>query len=211
MTDKRLFTDEELKTLGQRTLDLLNDALDRGETAEAKKLARRTYSEFLGMHDLYRDWVTQLLTFIGERYGDDVLADALQETVGGYTRRLAKHYAGKDTRSKIAILLAGFRGHLQPFEIEEDDKKLTITPKPCGSGGRLIQDGGYQAPCNFLKIKKPQPMTFNRPEFPVYCAHCHFQNITPIADGGDSLFLTEPSAEPGDLPCRIYIYKNTKG
>ena len=93
MTDKRLFTEEELKTLGRRTLDLLNDALDRGETAEAQKLARRMYSEFLGMHDLYRDWVTQLLTFIGEGYGDNALADALQETVGGYTRRLAKHYA----------------------------------------------------------------------------------------------------------------------
>jgi hypothetical protein len=61
------------------------------------------YVEFLGMHDLYRDWVTHLLTFIGERDGDDVLGQALQETVGGYTRRLAQHYAGKDTKSKIAI------------------------------------------------------------------------------------------------------------
>jgi methylmalonyl-CoA mutase C-terminal domain/subunit len=175
MSAERLFTDEELKTLGQRTLDLLEDALGKGENENAKKLALRMYSEFLGMHDLYRDWVTHLLTFIGERYGDDVLAEALQETVSGYTRRLAKHYTGKDTRSKIAILLAGFRGHLQPLDIEEDDEKLTITPKPCGSGGRLIQGGGYQAPCNFLKIKKPQTMTFNRPEFPVYCVHCHFK------------------------------------
>ena len=75
------------------------------------------------MHDLYRDWVTHLLTFIGERDGDDVLAEALQETVSGYTRRLAKHYAAKDTRSKIAILLAGLRGHLQPFDIEDERRK----------------------------------------------------------------------------------------
>ena len=74
MNDKRLFSDQELKALGQRTLDLLVDALDDGENENAKKLARRMYNEFLGMHDLYRDWVTHLLTFIGERYGDDVLA-----------------------------------------------------------------------------------------------------------------------------------------
>ena len=207
MSDTRLFTNEELKTLGQRTLDLLEDALDKGENEHAKKLARRMYREFSGMHDLYRDWVTHLLTFIGEHEGDDVLAEALQETVGGYTRRLAKHYAGKDPKSKVAILLAGLRGHLQPFDIEEDDQKLTITPKPCGSGGRLIQDGGYRAPCHFLKIRKPQPMTFDRPDFPVYCAHCHFQNITPIEPGKDPLFLTAPSEDPGNLPCRIYINK----
>ena len=209
MSDNRLFTDEELKDLGQRTLDLLKDALDKGSNENAKNLARRMYREFLGMHDLYRDWITDLLTFIGERYGDEVLAEALQETVSGYTRRLAKHYAGKDTRNKIAILLAGFRGHLQPFDIEEDDEKLTITPKPCGSGGRLIQNGGYRPPCNFLKIKMPQQMTFNKPDFPVYCAHCHFQNITPMQTGEDPMFLTEPSEDPGNLPCRIFVYKKS--
>ena len=208
MSDERLFTDKELKTLGQRTLDLLVEAQDKGETENARKLARRMYNEFLGMHDLYRDWVTHLLTFIGERDGEDVLAEALQKTVEGYTRHLAKHYVGKDIKGKIATLLAGFRGHLQPFDIEEDDEKLTITPKPCGSGGRLIQDGGYRPPCNFLKIKTSQPMTFNRTDFPVYCAHCHFQNITPIEPGKDPLFITEPSKEPGNLPCKIYIYKN---
>jgi len=123
MTDQRLFTDEELKALGQRTLDLLKDAIDKGENENAKKLARRMYREFLGMHDLYRDWVTHLLTFIGKRYGDDILGQALQETVSGYTRRLAKHYAAKDTRSKIAILLAGLRGHLQPFDIDDERRK----------------------------------------------------------------------------------------
>lgn len=81
------------------------------------------YRESLGMHDLYRDWVTHLLTFIGERYGDDILGQALQVTVSGYTRRLAKHYAAKDTHSKIAILLAGLRGHLQPFDIDDERRK----------------------------------------------------------------------------------------
>jgi hypothetical protein len=100
---------------------------------------------------------------------------------------------------------------MQPFDIEEDDEKLTITPRPCGSGGRLIQDGGYRSPINFLKIGKPQSMTFSQPDFPVYCAHCYFQNISPIESGGDPLFITEPSKDPGNIPCQIYIYKNKKG
>ena len=207
MGRKRLFTKEELETMGKRTLDLLLTNIENGNIKEAKKSAQRMYNEFLGMHDLYRDWITHLFTFIGERYGDEVLHEAMGNTVAGYTQRLGKRYAGKSKRHQIEMLLAGFRGHLQPFEIEEDDEKLTITPKPCGSGGRLVNDGGYDPPCNFLKIKKSQPMTFNREDFPTYCAHCYFQNISPFEPGGKPLFKTEPSKDLGKTPCKIYIYK----
>ena len=165
------------------------------------------YSEFLAMHDLYRDWVTDILTFIGKRYGEEVLYEALKETVGGYTARLSSRYTNKPIRRKMEILVAGLRGHLQPFKIEEDDEKFIITPQPCGSGGRLIKEGGYGPPYNFLKIEKPQPMTFNRSNFPVYCAHCYFHNITATEPGGPPLFITGPSQELGEKPCRIYVYK----
>jgi hypothetical protein len=207
MGNGRLFTKEELETMGKRTLDILLKNIENGNIKEAKKLAQRMYNEFLGMHDLYRDWITHVFTFIGERYGDDALHEAMRNSVAGYTQRLAKRYAGKSKRHQIEMLLAGFRGHLQPFEIEEDDEKLTITPKPCGSGGRMINDGRYDPPCSFLKIKEPQSMTFNRKDFPAYCAHCYFQNISPVEPGGAPLFKTEPSKDLGKTPCKIYIYK----
>ena len=207
MNEKNLFTKEELEGMGKRTLDLLLESLENGDLQEAKNFAQRMYNEFLGMHDLYRDWITHVFTFIGKRFGDDALSEAMAETVGGYTLRLGKRYGGKSKRRQIEMMLAGFRGHLQPFDIEEDDEKLTLTPKPCGSGGCLIRDGGYDPPCNFLKIKRPQPMTFNREDFPAYCAHCYFQNISPMEPGGKPLFKTEPSQDLGKTPCKIYIYK----
>ncbi len=207
MSDNRLFTEEELKALGQRTVDLVQASIEAGDQEAAGKLAGRMYNEFSAMHDLYRDWVTHLLTIIGERFGDEALAEALEETVGGYTRRLGGRYGGKSARRRIEILAAGLRGHLQPFDLEEDDEKITITPRPCGSGERLVKDGAYGPPCNFLKIKKPQPMTFERSDFPVYCAHCYFQNIVPAEPGGAPLFATEPSADLAEEPCRVHIYK----
>ena len=207
MTKKKIFTKEELKAMGERTLDLLESSIEAGDMETAKKLSQRMYSEFLAMHDLYRDWVTDILTFIGKRYGEEVLYEALKETVGGYTARLSSRYTNKPIRRKMKILVAGLRGHLQPFKIEEDDEKFIITPQPCGSGGRLIKEGGYGPPYHFLKIEKPQPMTFNRSNFPVYCAHCYFQNITATEPGGPPLFITEPSQKLGEKPCRIYVYK----
>jgi hypothetical protein len=75
MSGDRIFTDEELQNMGKRTLDLLLEKLDSGDVEVAGKLAQQMYNEFLGMHDLYRDWITHLFTFIGKHYGDDTLRE----------------------------------------------------------------------------------------------------------------------------------------
>jgi len=207
MSKERMFTKEELEAMGARTLDLLQANIEAGDKEKAKKLSQRMYNEFLAMHDLYRDWVTDLLSFIGRHHGDEVLYEALNETYGGSALRLGKRYAGKSKRQKIEMLVAGLRGHLHPLKIEEDDEKVTIIASPCGSGGRLVLGGAYDPPTSFLRIRKAQPMTFNRPDFPVYCAHCHIQNIAPLEPGGEVLFITEPAKKLGEEPCRTYIYK----
>ena len=207
MNKNRVFSQQELESMGARTLDFLQESIEAGDKETAMKLSRRMYNEFSAMHDLYRDWVTDLLTFVGNRLGDDGLYEALKQSVDGYTKNLGNRYADKSIRRKLEILAAGLRGHLQPFEIEEDDEKFTITPKPCGSGERQIEGGGYGPPRNFMKIRKPQPMTFDREDFPVYCAHCFFQNMASPEPGGAPLFVTEPSPRLGERPCRIYIYK----
>ena len=208
MTQERLFTDEELEAMGARTLDLLQASLEAGDVDTAKKLSRRMYNEFSAMHDLYRDWLTHLFSIVGRKYGDQVLAEALEETVTGFGRRLmSPRYAGKSTRRKVEILLAGLRGHLEPLEVEEDDEKITVTAVNCGSGARQIKEGLYEGPEGFLKIKDPQPMTFGRPDFPVYCAHCYFQNQFSVEPDGEPLFVTQPPENVGREPCRIYVYK----
>ena len=207
MDEERIFSDEELEVMGQRTLDLLQSSIHERDMDNAKKLSQRMCNEFLAMHDLYRDWVTDLLSFVGRRFGDDALHDALKQSVEGFTSQLGERYANKSPRRRLEMLVAGLRGHLQPVKIEEDDEKFTITGHPCGSGERLIRDGGYEPPRNFLKIQDPQPMTFNRVDFPVYCAHCYFQNLARIEPEGAPLFVTEPPSELGKKPCRVYMYK----
>jgi hypothetical protein len=204
---EKLFSKEELDRLGRRTLDVLDEALEAGDLGKAKELSKRMYGEFLAMHDFYRDWLTHLFTIVGRRFGDEVLYQAMEETVAGYTERLSNRYSGKPVRRRLEILLAGLRGHLHPLGVEEDDEKFTITLEPCPSGGRQITDGCYDPPMGFLRVKNPQPMTFNRPEFPVYCTHCFFQNTTAKQAGGAPLFVNEPSANPGLEPCKIYLYK----
>ena len=207
MSEERLFTDEELRHLGNRTLDELIARLESGDAKTAGQLAHRMYAEFLAMHDLYRDWVTHLLSFIGRRHGEDEVAEALEESVGAYTLRLGRRYIGKEVKRKVEILAAGLRGHLHPFEVVEEDDRIVINAGLCGSGGRLVRDGRYEGPDGYLKLKGPREMTFGRDEWPVYCAHCHFQNVVPGEPGGEPLFQTEAAEKPGEEPCRIVIPK----
>ena len=109
------------------------------------------YNEFRSMHDLYRDWTTATLSFIGRRFGDEVLEEAMTEGVKAWwLPNLEKFPQGPEAlRQRIKMLVAGLHGHLQPLHIEEDDEKVVIQMQPCGSGGRLILEGKYEGPLRF--------------------------------------------------------------
>lgn len=212
MAGNRVFTDEELKQMGEKTLDLVAAAIDSGDKERAKKLSERMYREFQGMHDLYLDWVTGLLSFIYRRHGDQELYDALSEACAAWLKPVAETYTKVDIRRKAQLFAGGLRGHLVPLKVEEDDEKITFMMMPCGSGGKLALSNAYGPPKNFAKIKKAQPMTYGMENFSVYCAHCSFQEILPIEWHGAPMVVCHPPRPDkiGQIPCRISLYKDPK-
>ena len=48
--DKKIFTESELKEMGMQTVDLIHEAIDKGDKERAKRLSRRMYTEWLSMH-----------------------------------------------------------------------------------------------------------------------------------------------------------------
>lgn len=214
MKAKKVFTDEELREMGIQTAELIQDAIDADDKEKAKKLTRRMYREFLAMHDLYRDWSAALLSFIGRRYGDEVLQEALRESCAVWLRPLAGLLKQCDEegsiRRKAEIMAGGMRGHLMPVKVEEDEEKFIFLMEPCGSGGRLVQEGYYESPVDLLKIEKPQPMTCGQSDFPVYCAHGPIMAMLGIEWSGAPFFFEEPSDKVGEKPCKIYLYKDPK-
>ena len=70
MTEDPVFSEKELEEMGKRTRDLIDEAIDNGELDRAKRLNHRMHAEFLSMHDLFRDWITGLLTYIYEKHGE---------------------------------------------------------------------------------------------------------------------------------------------
>ncbi|MFA5079505.1 MAG: hypothetical protein WC541_08490 [Dehalococcoidia bacterium] len=205
--NKRSFTESEMKEMGEETYKLVQQAIDAGDLEKAKKLNRRMYREFMSQHDNYLNWVTSLLTFIQHRLGDEAVYESIYtafEALGA----LADAYRGQDPGKQAAMLAAGFRGHLTSAVIEEDDEKFTVMMAPCGSGGRLIVNNCYEPAGKMAKVKKPHKMSFDKPDFPIYCAHCALQDIVPMEKTGYPIWVIDPPDKVGQSPCKYYIYKD---
>jgi hypothetical protein len=206
----RLFSEAELVEMGKRTLDRVCEAIDAGDKDKAKRLAERMYAEFRGMHDLYRDGSTGLLSYIGRKYGDEVLEEAMTEWVKAWWLSALERYpkGPEALRQRVKMFAAGLRGHLQPMHIEEDDDKVVIQMNPCGSGGRLVLEGKYEGPDAFLTVDKPQRITYGRAGFPVYCAHEPPMELVDIEENGAPFVVVEPGEKLGKDPCSFIIYKD---
>ena len=207
---ERFFTDAELREMERRTVDRLTDAIDAGDAEKAKKIAKRMYNEFLSMHDLYRNWIAATLSEVGRRYGDEVLDEVMVDGVRAWWKPIVNSLPKEPEAmpAKIKMFAAGLQGHLQPLEITEDDEKVTIKMKPCGSGGRLINEGKYEGKDALLKIAKPQPLTYGRPDYPVYCAHEYAMEKIDIEENGRPFVVVEPAAKLGREYCSLIVYKD---
>lgn len=204
---KKVFTAEELKEMGTRTVDLLTKAIEDGDKERAKSLANRMYRECASMHDLYVDWTAGFMDYIYKEYGDDTLYQALRKVIGAFLGPVVD-VRKVDFRVRVQRWAALLRGHLQPLKVEEDDEKVSITMEPCGSGQQLVQKGRYGPPYNLTMIQKPHPMTWGLTDFPVYCTHSPVLEILAIERLGYLAQVAVPPEKVGrDKSCTYCIYK----
>ena len=208
MNSQRVFTDRELKEMGTRTLDLVLEAIDAGNKEKAKELAKRMYQEFNYLHDGYMFWASGLLTHIYKKYGIDAVEEAEREAHTIEARAVFKPPEKTDFRSRVEHMAKGLRGHLQPITIQEDDEKVSLTMKPCGSGERIIQKGGYKPEVGLARVKEPHRITWGMKDFPIYCVHCPVMEMLDIENTGNLgsvRFVSEPMGR-GD--CHFVFYKD---
>ncbi|MGH7841802.1 MAG: hypothetical protein ACREQD_13310 [Candidatus Binataceae bacterium] len=208
----RILTNDEITEMEKLSVDRVIEAIEAGDKEGAKKLARRMYNEVLSMHDLYRNWAAATLSFIGKRYGNQVLEEAMDEGVKSWwLPNLEKMPQGEDAaalRARVKMFVGGLRAHLMPLHIEEDDEKIVLQMRPCGSGGRLVLEGKYEGPDALLTIKGEQLLTYGRKDFPVYCAHEPLMELQDIKAHGAPFVVVEPAHELGKQHCNFIIYKD---
>ena len=110
---------------------------------------------------------------------------------------------------RIKALVSGLHGHVyQPMEVTEDDEKVVITVNPCGSGGRLMEMGGYEPETGMATIKEACNITFGYEDFPMYCIHCPVMRAQDYERSGDMFFVREFVEGKPCPACQAIFYKD---
>lgn len=189
-------------------MDLVCEAIDAGDKDRAKELAQRMSREFCHLHDGYGIWVSGLQSYIYKKLGVDALEEAEREAHTMEAKTVFKPSEKTDLRSLVEHLAGGLRGHMQPIKIVEDDRMISLTMQPCGSGERIIQSGAYKPEVGLSTVKDPHPITWGKKGFPIYCVHCPVMEMLQIEATG-SFGACHIVADPiYHGACQFVFYKN---
>jgi hypothetical protein len=205
---ERIWTDEQLAAMSRRTIDKLLDAAEAGETERVKNLAQIMYDQFTHLHDGYMAWIAGLLTYLYEKGGaaEVEAAERFAHAKEGQLVFLPPEQT--DVKFMVERMASELQGHVHQFmTLEEDEEKVVLTNRPCGSGGRLIQMGAYGPEVGMAKIAEPCDLTFNTADYPVYCVHCPLFNMNAVDEMGDFIFLNNPPEKDGSY-CQFIFYKD---
>jgi len=189
------------------TRELVEAAIDRGDVETAKKLLAGMERDWLRNKDYSINWITSLLSFIGRKLGEAAVEEALRDFGARYLSERRAGYGAATPEQRLEGLVRAMKANGADVELTEDDDRFVASFR-CGSGGKLIDDGAYAAPRDYLTLHGPTPVTFGRPELPVYCAHCSVNNeLEPIEQSGVPVTVEFPPERPGER-CVHHIYKD---
>ena len=186
------------------------DALAAGDTDEAAALIDKAVAQWSQLKDYSINWITVLLTFIGEELGEEAVERALRKTGDDFVR--PRRDTGTDWGSlpasvRAKVITRAMLGNMGEVEVDEDDEKIVLSFK-CGSGGKLIDDGRYEGEHAYMTLREPAGRTFMRDELWVYCAHCSVNNeIQPVEWGEAPSSIEYPPERAGER-CVHHIYKD---
>ena len=209
MSDPKLPSDE-IERMRTPLWEQAKEALRTGDHEAAEDLIDRAVTQWSSLQEYSINWITSLLTFIGEELDEAAVERALRKTGDEFVRpRRTSDTKWDDlpASARAKIIARAMVANFGKVEVEEDEEKIILSFQ-CGSGGRLIEDGRYEGDHAYLKLRSSGPQTFSRDELWVYCAHCSVNNeIQPVEWGETPTSIEFPPEQAGDT-CVHHIYKN---
>ncbi|HMF82016.1 MAG TPA: hypothetical protein VKI01_01930 [Acidimicrobiia bacterium] len=185
-------------------------AFEAGRADDGSALLDKAVDQWRSLKDYSINWITSLLTFIGEELGEDAVERALRKTGDEFVR--PRRDTGTDwgalpASARAKVIARAMVSNTGTVDVDEDDDKIVLSFR-CGTGGRLIDDGRYEGEHAYLTLREESGRTFMRDQLPVYCAHCSVNNeMQPVEWGGTPTSIEHPPEHKGE-PCVHHIYKD---
>jgi hypothetical protein len=209
----RMIRKEGIEELGVGTVRVINDLIDQGKAEEAKAMVDYFRTEMLVVHDIYAQYVQDILAFIAGTFGEDQVEAAFRAALGTWFAERYEAYNKMTLEERVQLTAEGMRCHLDgperkgDFTLIEEKDRFVYRWDPCGSGGALRRRAAAKG-TEVASAKEAHPWTWGKKGVCLYCSHCSLVNeILPVENFGYPNRITEYPENPGD-PCTWYIYKD---
>lgn len=205
----RLFDADEREAMRHPALALALDAIDHGDPALARRHLALSKTEWYPTHHFFRDLVTALTGWIYTTHGVEHCWKSVEEC---YNRpamgAMMAQVSELSVRDRVVLLADLFHQHGMKYTISESAGGVSLHTAPCGSGGRLIDEGAYAAPKNLPIVQGKGLASFGLDEMPTYCMHCPATNKMVLENGGPYFLLVEPGLRDGRITghCDFHVF-----
>jgi len=209
----RMLRKDGIEELGVGTPRKINELIDAGRNEEAKAMVDYFRTEFLVVHDIYAQYVQDLLAFIAKTCGEEQVEAAFRFALGTWFKERYEAYNKMSLEERVQLTAEGMRCHLDgperkgDFVLIEEKDRYVFRWDPCGSGGALRRNAVKHG-TELASAKEAHDWTWGKKGVCLYCSHCSLVNeILPVESFGYPNRITEYPENPGD-PCTWYIYKD---
>ena len=205
-----MLSESDIERMRTSLWDQARDAFAAGRTDDGSALLDKAVDQWQSLKDYSINWITSLLTFIGEELGEEAVERALRKTGEEFVRPrrdTGTEWGTLPASARAKVIARAMVSNMGTVDIEEDDEKIVLSFR-CGTGGRLIDDGRYEGEHAYLTLGEKSGRTFMRDELPVYCAHCSVNNeMQPVEWGGAPTSIEHPPERKGEA-CVHHVYKD---
>jgi hypothetical protein len=207
---ERELTEADIERMRLPLWEQARTAFLAGRDEDGSVLLDRAVDQWRSLQEYSINWITSLLSFVGEELGEEAVERALRKTGDEFVR--PRRDVGTDwnalpAAARAKIIARAMVANFGAVDVDEDEQKIVLSFR-CGSGGRLIDDGRYEGEHGYVTLRERSGRTFMRDELPVYCAHCSVNNeIQPVEWGGTPTSIEYPPEHAGER-CVHHIYKD---
>ncbi len=195
-----LYTPEELASEARSLSEMALEELELGNLDQVRFLLGRMSVGHFELYFGYLDWVTcmagKILRDFGEAYFDTTSGKIARFLMTPYAKGLQEGNE-KETITDIMTLWCHQMGGIDP--LGETKNEIAFSLAPCGSGGRLVLGGLYEA--------SPQKYPPLRDGKPLFCRICQHLQAALNEQAGKAFWSAVPERERTGF-CRVRFSKH---
>jgi len=178
-------------------------------------LLNKENAQFRHAHDKRIEWETIIMGYVYKHAGPEAVWETMATVTPIYWQHMIDVTINGTYKDAILEQIGGLETHGEPLEIMEDDEKVVVWMRPCGSGQFLVEQGIYEPPQNGVRCKACKE-TWNLDNFPIYCVHAPQQELLSIKQVGWPVMVNNPLPEERNAPgyefakqsCGFAVYKD---